>query len=201
MAKRIRNKRLERERLVVLSIPLVKQIARHVGKSVPRESFPIEDLEGAGYLGLVQASQRFRFEPQPGDIRAVEERFKAYARRRIEGEIRESTRRKNWIEAMRPHLEDMGAGELKSRGAKEPPPFIDPRQHPETIFAEREARQRIEASMDLLDDREHTVIMLQIRKEMPFNAIAKRIGASPAKVSEISRAAKTRMYTRLKIAA
>jgi RNA polymerase sigma factor for flagellar operon FliA len=78
----------EANALAIANMHLVKQMAVKLKATMP--SFvDCEDLEGAGYLGLIQASRSF-------DVtRGV--KFRTYARRRIRGQMFDWLRRDDWV--------------------------------------------------------------------------------------------------------
>jgi RNA polymerase sigma factor (sigma-70 family) len=76
-----------RDQLIESHTDLVAKIARNIAMRLPR-SFDFEDLRGCGYIGLVQAADRW------DATRGVP--FAYYAARRIRGEILENVRRRHW---------------------------------------------------------------------------------------------------------
>ena len=68
-------------------LPLVRRIARKISRRLP-PSVCYDDLEGAGNLGLVEASMRY--DP------ALNDNFEAYAERRIRGAILDEIRAMDW---------------------------------------------------------------------------------------------------------
>lgn len=83
-----------RDRLIVTHLHLVPPIARRIHKSLP-PSFDLEDLIGTGNFALVRAAMLYKPEEHGGAP------FGAYARLKIDGEIRESTRRRRYLEHTR----------------------------------------------------------------------------------------------------
>ena len=78
----------ERQRYVLAYLSLVKSIARRMKRQLP-DGFDLDDLVGAGNLGLVLAAAHF----SPGPIRTtVTAAEAAYARLRIRRAINESVR-------------------------------------------------------------------------------------------------------------
>src|SRR4029077_10284561 len=73
-----------RERLVDLNADLVRFIARRV----PNRGEPLEDIEQVGFLGLIQAIERF--DP------SLENEFSTFATPTIMGEIRRHFRDRSW---------------------------------------------------------------------------------------------------------
>jgi RNA polymerase sigma factor FliA len=77
----------EHEQLVIEHVPVVRFIARQIHKRLPQH-VPIEDLYGAGVVGLLEALDRFNPSKQ------VE--FRSYAQFRIRGSILDSLRELDW---------------------------------------------------------------------------------------------------------
>lgn len=77
-----------RDQLIESHLDLVARIARNIAMRLP-PSFQFEDLRGQGYIGLVQAADRW------DETRGVP--FVYFAARRIRGEILESVRRRHWV--------------------------------------------------------------------------------------------------------
>jgi RNA polymerase sigma factor for flagellar operon FliA len=75
-----------RNEYVEQHLPLVDQIARKLARRTP-PNIELDDLIQAGRIGLLSAASRY--------TRALNVPFGAYARKRIEGEMRELVRRKN----------------------------------------------------------------------------------------------------------
>jgi RNA polymerase sigma factor for flagellar operon FliA len=76
----------QRDQYIADHLPLVDQIARKLARRTP-PNIEYDDLVQAGRIGLISAAQRY--------TRALNVPFGAYARKRIEGEMRELLRRKN----------------------------------------------------------------------------------------------------------
>lgn len=81
-----------RDALVTEHMHLVPPIAARVKMRLP-DCFDVEDLEGAGYFGLIRAATRYRPRKHGGTP------FSAFARIRIHGAMLDSVRRKHWDEA------------------------------------------------------------------------------------------------------
>jgi RNA polymerase sigma factor (sigma-70 family) len=92
-----------RDRITEAFAPVIKQIARRVHQQ--RRHVSKSDLEQIGYLGLLEAAVQ----------------IESYARQRIEGKMRDETKRKrDFVEATRPRYEDIApmadpAGHLLDR--------------------------------------------------------------------------------------
>lgn len=92
--------RARRDALVDAHLPLVRQIAQSVARSLP-PSFDLDDLIAEGNLALLHCATRFKpdaFGNPP---------FAAYARNRIRGAILDSVRRRHYLEATRPSIDDV----------------------------------------------------------------------------------------------
>ena len=78
---------IEREALIVDTLPLVKHIARRVAMRLP-STVEMRDLVNAGVLGVLDAIDKF--EPERGI------KFKTYAEARVRGAILDSLRDLDW---------------------------------------------------------------------------------------------------------
>jgi RNA polymerase sigma factor (sigma-70 family) len=92
--------RSRRDALVEAHLPLVRQIAQSVSRSLP-PSFDLDDLVAEGNLALLQCATRFRPDAHGNPP------FAAYARNRIRGAILDSVRRRHYLEATRPSIDDV----------------------------------------------------------------------------------------------
>jgi RNA polymerase sigma factor FliA len=77
----------EQERLVIEHVPIVRFIARQIHKRLPQH-VAIEDLYGAGLVGLLEALDRF--------VPSKQVEFRSYAQFRIRGSILDSLRELDW---------------------------------------------------------------------------------------------------------
>lgn len=94
-----------RDELVETHLFLVPPIAARIKLSLP-PSFDLEDLEAAGYLGLIHVATRYR------PCVHGHAPFAAFARPRIRGAILDSVRRSNYDHATRPPLPARDRGTL-----------------------------------------------------------------------------------------
>src|SRR6186997_753995 len=78
---------LERESLIVNTLPLIRQIAHKMAMRLP-STLEMRDLVNAGVLGLLDAIDKF--EPERGV------KFKTYAEVRVHGAIIDSLRELDW---------------------------------------------------------------------------------------------------------
>lgn len=145
-------------------------------RSLPR-SFSLDDLIGAGRVGLVQAAATFR----PG--RAP---FSAYARPRIRGAILDSVKRAAFREAKRPFVADVA----------------EPASH--TFVSEAAAgvdraalELRIAAALRALPDVERAVVLLHYEDGLRMRAIGAQYGVGKSRASQIHRAAIRSLRRRL----
>ncbi len=153
-----------RNDLIIEHLPLVAKIARKERSKLP-PCFDIEDLIGWGTIGLIQAADTF------DESRGVP--FGAFARKRIRGEMRESVRKRNWVESTRqPIAEHDGCAAVGERyfGYQD--------------TADKGAHQRLEAAVeqryhrDLVNDalaalprRQAELIVMHYREHMDIKDI------------------------------
>lgn len=91
--------RQRRDDLVEAHLHIVEPIARRLLITLPI-TFELEDLIAQGNLGLVKAADRY--DPARHDGAP----FDAYARHVVRGSMLDSVRRRNWVAATAPRLED-----------------------------------------------------------------------------------------------
>ncbi|MDQ0199539.1 sigma-70 family RNA polymerase sigma factor [Neobacillus ginsengisoli] len=77
------------ENLVKQYVHLVEQMARRLSLSIPHRIIPKEDLIGLGYIGLIEAIQKFDY--QKGF------QFETYGLWRIKGAMLDGIRQMDWI--------------------------------------------------------------------------------------------------------
>ncbi len=77
-----------REQLIEDNIALVQEMARAIAKNLPQH-VEVEELESLGFLGLLDAVDKF--EPERGVP------FEAYGRQRIKGAILDGLRKEDWL--------------------------------------------------------------------------------------------------------
>jgi RNA polymerase sigma factor for flagellar operon FliA len=169
---------LDHNGLVEAHVSLIEPIARRLASRLPR-SFTLDDLIGAGRVGLVEAARAYRPELHGGAP------FAAYARLRIRGAILDSVRRANYIEAKRPSLED--APEPASHSFREAAAAVD-----------RAALElRIAAALRSLPALERRVVLLHYEDGLRLRAIGARYGVGKSRASQIHRAAILALRRRL----
>jgi RNA polymerase sigma factor (sigma-70 family) len=178
------------ERLILEHVYLARRIARHIGARVP-PCFDIDDLEGPGFLALVEAALRFRDEPDGKRTRS--ERFVAYARRWIEGAIKESIRRGKWREATQIHVEDLTDPHEQ---------FADVRQRPDEEMLAKEVAEQVRSQVRAwLPDRERAVVEMHYGGGAKLADAGERIGVSPSRAAQLHRKALRRLEPRLRLVA
>jgi RNA polymerase sigma factor for flagellar operon FliA len=93
----------EANALAVDNMDIVRIIARRMMRIVPA-SISRDDLEGAGYVGLVQASRKFK--PEMGY------KFATYAGRRIRGAMLDWLRHMDWVPRLERQRVKAGGGHI-----------------------------------------------------------------------------------------
>ncbi len=180
-----------RDRLIEGTMPLVRHIARAVGKRVP-PCFDISDLEGPGYLGLVKASKRFHMTPDKGDHRPIEKRFKDYVRRAIEGHILDAVRRSNWREANHQHIEDYTENSLSDQ--KEIALFlVDKRPLADELAEVALKKARTHSAVKKLEPRKRKIIQFQLRKDATITESARHSKVSQSQGSKLTNQARAEL--------
>lgn len=193
-------------------IPLVHEVAAQVARRVPSH-VGLDDLVGAGMLGLAGALTRF--EEERSDT------FKGYAEFRIRGAIIDDLRRRDIMsrdarieskklqkridklsnqlghqaeadeiaEHLGVSLDDYREMELRLNGARlvssEDLELVDDRESPLDDLEQRELRARLIQGIEQLPERLRLVLWLYYYEELPLRAIADMLGVTPSRVCQI----------------
>lgn len=158
--------------LVEAHLSLIEPIARRLWRTLPR-TFSIEDLIGAGRIGLLEAARRYRPEDHGGTP------FSAYARRRIRGAMLDSVRRGAFIEATRPALEDTA----------EPAAEMD--------FDRDVLGLRVASAIRSLPERQQRVLLLHYEDGLLLAEIGSQFGVCRSRAWQIHRSAIRSLRRRL----
>lgn len=154
-----------RDEYVEAHLDLVAAIARQLKHqhSLP-PNIDVEDLRGAGYIGLIQAASRY--------TRALNTPFRTYATYRIRGEMMELVRRKQLRES-----------------SGEPLPAVDPAAK-ETPIAAIEDRQRVASLLSRLPPREREALeAYYLHGDATLGVVGKQLGVSASQSGRIIRTA------------
>lgn len=206
-----------REQIFTLHVPLARMIARGEFRRRPPYGLEQADFDHLAFNGLLEAIDRY--DPLQGAP------FDAFARKRIKGAISDGLtksseggaqyayRRRIEIErvnALRPGpselenpfnaLADLAIGlayGLIAEGALQS--AVDPRSGLEAYdnVAWRDLELRILQDIETLADNERTVLKQHYLNDVPFQEIARLLGVSKGRVSQIHRAALNRLRARL----
>jgi RNA polymerase sigma factor (sigma-70 family) len=165
--------RTVRDDRILSHLHLVEPIARSIARGLP-PSFDLDDLRGAGHLGLIRAAEAY--EPR----RKVP--FEFYARQKIDRAIRDSVRRRNYRDAT--------GDELDAEHAAAGP-------GPETAAQHAETRRLLIEAMDVLPADERKVVRMFYLEETTINAAAAAIGTHPSQASRLHHRALRSMRKRV----
>lgn len=170
---------LNRSELVEAHLHLIEPIARRLLRSVPR-SIALEDLVGAGRLGLVEAARSYRPAEHGGAP------FSAFARPRIRGAMIDSIKRAAYREAKRPSVEDT------------PEPVSDAFTREAAAGVDRAALElRIAAALRALPALQRRVVLAHYEDGLRMRAIGAEYGVGKSRASQIHRAAIRSLRRRL----
>jgi RNA polymerase sigma factor (sigma-70 family) len=190
------RKMATRDRLVLDHLKLPKQIAKKLSRSLP-PCFELDDLVQAGMLGLLEAASQYDPQRFPGVA------FGAFARRRIQGEIKDSigmttagtrrtTRRRRWEEATRPPILEHREPAPNYDGESKDTP--DPHARADNLIEIRERRDLAREAIGVLPRRLATVIELHYSgKELKQIAGRRGLKVGAARVSQLHTAALAQM--------
>jgi RNA polymerase sigma factor for flagellar operon FliA len=189
------RQRAKRDLLVVAHLDLVRAIAARLHVTLP-PCFELDDLIGAGMLGLLEAADQF----DPG--RGVP--FGAFARKRIKGEMmdsigltnsssetRRTTRSNKWAESTRPPILEHCA-EPEQGGSTEARQTPDLRSRTESRTERRQGEDFLNQLIGALPRRQAVVITLHYGPdEIDLKRIAHTHGidVGAARVSQLHSAA------------
>jgi RNA polymerase sigma factor for flagellar operon FliA len=140
-------------------------------RSIPR-SIALEDLIGAGRLGLVEAARNYRPEAFGGAP------FSSYARPRIRGAIWDSVKRAPFREAKRPRIED----------TPEPASYTFTMEAAAAVDR-AELGFRMSAALRALPEIQRRVVLLYYEEGLRMRAIGSQFGVTKTGASKIHRAA------------
>jgi RNA polymerase sigma factor (sigma-70 family) len=166
VTRKARAKKLARRNALVEAHQyLVAPIARMVARTLP-PSIEIDDLIGAGQLGLIQAADAYH--PQKhGDCP-----FEAYAKMRIRGAMLDSVRRRHYRNATHGAIED----------APEPA-AVQPIE--EAIDRRRIVREVHTAVAALADERHRKVIVMHDLWQRKLEEVGNELGVCASRASQL----------------
>ena len=193
-------------------IPLVHEVAAQVARRVPSHVM-LDDLVGAGMLGLAGAINRF--DPARGET------FKGYAEFRIRGAIMDDLRRRD-IMSRDARIESKKLGreiqklnatlgreaeddevaahigvsletyrelQLRLKSARlvstDNIEIEDRSDNPLELLKQRELRQQLVGAIEELPERQRLVLWLYYYEELPLREIADMLDVTPSRVCQI----------------
>jgi RNA polymerase sigma factor for flagellar operon FliA len=187
--------RTNREAIIVQHLTHVHALAKRMRSQVP-PCVTLDDLIGAGTIGLIQAADRF----QPS--RGLQ--FATYAKHRIRGAmldfLREEdplsrTERRRTRTANAAYERALPATiSLEQLPAHEPRSEYSPARCLSTRFADRVDLDR---ARECLSDRQNRVISLLFDLDWQNRDVARKLGVNESRVSQIRQAALSKLRARL----
>ena len=157
-------RRWKRERAIVERMPEVRRIAQRV-RRIFTHHIDIEELEQAGYVGLVSASNTY--DPRRGA-------FEAYAYWRVRGEMVDSQKRRAFREAMNASLHGIARA---SDGWLPPALDTDPQPLADAVVEREQIRQLLHEAIEELPHVERRVMRGHLAGES-LGAMARAMGKS-----------------------
>jgi RNA polymerase sigma factor for flagellar operon FliA len=194
-------------------LPLVERIVSHFMRRLPR-SVQREDLVAAGMLGLFHALR--------WSAHTCPEMFASYARIRIRGSIVDELRRHDWSPRRRKEAAPNGAESASNvtpinaataagqAAAAEARPrvtvvafddlwagaaagFAEDRASPLESMLERRDHESLHAAVAQLPEREREIVRMRYFQGMPSKGIARVMGLSEARISQLHARAMTHL--------
>ena len=217
--------RMERDRLVQESWPLVRRVALQVASRLPTQ-VELSDLTQAGFLGLLDAASRY------DEAKGV--RFSTYAELRIRGSILDGLRELDWVpRSVRRRRRELEAavGRLEARlerapnetelaielglsvsdlGRIEPVAEMvettdeldslvrDPHAiDPHEVLAHRELFRILVDAIDSLNEKERLVMTLYYYEDLTMKGVGEVLGVNESRVLQIHKKAVRTLRRRL----
>jgi RNA polymerase sigma factor for flagellar operon FliA len=187
-------------------LPLVERIVAHFMRRLPR-SVQREDLMAAGMLGLFHALR--------WSAHTCPEMFASYARIRIRGSIVDELRRHDWSPRRRKEAAPSGTESASnvtpiSAPAAEARPrvtvvafddlwagaaagFAEECASPLETMLERREHEALHTAVAALPEREREIVRMRYFQGMPSKAIARVMGLSEARISQLHARAMTHL--------
>ena len=162
-----------RDERILAHLHLVDLVAKSLARKLP-PCFELDDLKGAGNIGLLHAAERY----QPS--RKVP--FERYARRRIGDAIRDSIRRRNWRDATQLELEAVDTERLVDQG-----------ELPDQAVQHSQDGHAIMGALEGLPARERAVIHLVYVRGETLDQVSVRMGVHRTRVHQLRKKAERRM--------
>lgn len=217
--------RIERDRLVHESWPLVRRVALQVASRLPAQ-VELSDLTQAGFLGLLDAASRYDA--------AKGVRFSTYAELRIRGSILDGLRELDWVpRSVRRRRRELEAasGRLEARLGRAPSETelaveldlsvsdlgrIEPVAEmvettdeldslvrdphaidPHEVLAHRELFRILVDAIDSLTEKERLVMTLYYYEDLTMKGVGEVLGVNESRVSQIHKKAVRTLRRRL----
>jgi RNA polymerase sigma factor for flagellar operon FliA len=186
-------------------LPLVERIVAHFMRRLPR-SVQREDLMAAGMLGLFDALR--------WSAHTCPEMFASYARIRIRGSIVDELRRHDWSPRRRKeqtpaaesasNVTPIGAATAEARPrvtvvafddlwAGAAAGFAEECPSPLESMLERREHETLHTAVAALPEREREIVRMRYFQGMPSKAIARVMGLSEARISQLHARAMTHL--------
>lgn len=179
-----------REHATVLQyLPLVERVAKRVARRLPR-SVSIDDLVGAGSLGLIDAVKRFSPERAPS--------FAAYAELRIRGAILDHLRSCDWLpRTMRASVKrgesEAAVVSVDDRDGMGFDAFASSAPSAPALLDHREQRAQLASAIALLPERTRRVLGLYYMEELTLKEIGEVLGITESRVCQLHSEAVARL--------
>ncbi|MBI1945889.1 MAG: sigma-70 family RNA polymerase sigma factor [Deltaproteobacteria bacterium] len=166
---------------VMQYLPLVERVAKRVARRLPR-SVALDDLVGAGSLGLIDAVKRFDPARAPS--------FSAYAELRIRGAILDHLRALDWLpRSMRASVKrgesDAAVLSIDDRRGPGCDGFAANQPSASTVLEQREQRDRLSAAIAALPERTRRVLGLYYVDELTLKEVGQVLGVTESRACQL----------------
>ena len=165
-----------RNRVVESHLALVDKIAKRLMKRLPA-SFEYDDLRSQGYLGLIDAAEKFRVVQDQAHDSPVP--FRAYAALRIRGQIMESVRRRHWRNNT---MDPINERVMEIPDARS--------EHVDMHIKHGELARIVSDARQALDDKHAKVIEIYFDREGQLKGIGAEFGVGESRSSQLLQDAK-----------
>jgi len=201
----------DKDKLVLENLSLVKKVASKIYYRLPKGDIEFDDLVNVGVIGLMKAIQKYNKDKA---------KFSTYAYIKIRGEIldylrsldilprtvREKIKKEKPVEEGKPvPLSNTAVMVSIERALSSDENFriidtlVSERDTPEEEVIKKDQKERLLRAIELLSEKEKKVLQMLYFEERDLKSVAKEIGVSVSRVSQIKAEAVKKLKAILKM--